>query len=535
MPTPNGGAVRTGHPLGAVVFWLLTALFVFLPLFRAGATPLAAIISQLLSLAVLVAVFWAPRDVPLSRKEVLAIAGLVFLPLIFLIPLPADLVSALPGRGIYRDAQALLQTDARNVWRAASVYPLATAQAATALLLPVAVFIGVRTLDPRRLVVLAHLLIGIAVLQGLLGVVQFQTAQTGEKLFHIAGSHGDSGTGTYANRNHLAGLIEMTLPLALALFFYTLAGGSQGFGSGSGWKRRILFLGNRQGNVALAYGGIALLLILGVVFSRSRAGISLSILGILLSTFLFARRVGRHGVFGPAGTIAVIAVAVALAIGLAPVLERFSVEDAVNDLRFVVFAATIGGIATLFPVGSGPGTYPEAFLAFQPIETGHKWVNRAHNDYLEWIFDGGVVAILLIGVMLALFVYQWTRVYTREPWSQSRYLQVGAGIGLLLIALHEIVDYNLHTPANQLVFAFLAGIFFMPPSALEGMGGAASRPRSGGRSARLAASETADVPSPARSDPIPPNQIENPFRNPKIDEEAGSPKRLGEQPQPPSA
>ena len=49
MPNPNGVSARTGHPLAAVVFWLLTALCLFLPLFRAGATPLAAIISQLLS------------------------------------------------------------------------------------------------------------------------------------------------------------------------------------------------------------------------------------------------------------------------------------------------------------------------------------------------------------------------------------------------------------------------------------------------------------------------------------------------------
>jgi O-antigen ligase len=377
-----------------------------------------------------------------------------------------------------------------------------------------AVFIGVRTLDSRRLVVLAQLLIGIAVLQGLLGVVQFQTAQTGEKLLYIAGSHRDSGTGTYANRNHLAGLIEMTLPLALALFFFTLAGEHQGFRSSSGWKRRVRFLGNRQGNVALAYGIVVLLLILGVVFTRSRAGISLSIVAILLSASLFSGRIGRHGLLGPAGTIAVIAVAVALAIGLAPVLERFSVQGVVNDLRFVVFAATMDGIAALFPVGSGPGTYPDVFLSFQPIETGNKWVNRAHNDYLEWIFDGGIVAMLLIVAVLALFVYQWTRVYTRGAWSQSRYLQVGAGIGLLLIGMHEVVDYNLHTPANQLVFAFLAGIFFAPPSASEE--GSLPRARESRRSPNPKAPDSAAV-RPTGFDPVPPNQIENPFRKPKSD------------------
>ena len=55
-----------------------------------------------------------------------------------------------------------------------------------------------------------------------------------------------------------------------------------------------------------------------------------------------------------------------------------------------------------------------------------------------------------------------------------RFLQVAAGISLLLLAVHEFVDYNLYTPTNQLVFAVLAGIFFMPVEKLQRRGRSAA-------------------------------------------------------------
>ena len=70
---------------------------------------------------------------------------------------------------------------------------------------------------------------------------------------------------------------------------------------------------------------------------------------------------------GPAGTVTAIAVAFALAIGLAPVLYRFFVEDASNDLCFVGLAATMGGMGILFSVCTG-GASPDNIIAFQPVE-----------------------------------------------------------------------------------------------------------------------------------------------------------------------
>ena len=39
-------------------------------------------------------------------------------------------------------------------------------------------------------------------------------------------------------------------------------------------------------------------------------------------------------------------------------------------------------------------------------------------------------------------------------------VQAGAGIGLLMMALHGLTDYNWHIPANAIYYALMAGVFF---------------------------------------------------------------------------
>lgn len=488
---------------------LLIAILVFAPLFRAGLTPLAGMVAQLLAVALLAVALWTPRRLAaLSPVEGLVLALLVLTPLLYLIPLPAGLVNALPGRALYGDALARISALAPGVDPPAleplSLVPFETASAALAMLLPVAVFIAVRMLDAAGVRRLVKLLLALAALQGLIGLLQFGVAQGGlESAWGIRAGAGGSGTGTYPNRNHLAGLIEMTLPLALALFFYNLGRRSDVAGAGH-WSRRAAFWGSATGRAAAVYAAAVLLLLLAVVFTRSRSGIFLSMLGLVLSTAVFARRIGGSNVFGPTGTLVAIGVAGAIAIGLTPVLDRFSLTSMEDDARWTVFELSVQGGGTFFPFGSGPGTFPEVFPLLQPVELGRYFVNRAHNDYLEWIFDAGLLGAALPALVLGLYLYQWTCVYRRGGWSQGRFLQVGAGIGLLLLALHEFVDYNLYTPANQVVFAALAGIFFIPPERL----GAPERSRRRRHTPDLEPRAQATPKGPPTP---PPEQIRNPF------------------------
>ncbi|WP_296900449.1 O-antigen ligase [Thiohalocapsa sp.] len=501
--SPSSGQGTTAR--AAIAFALLLAVMVFTPIFRAGATPLAALVSQLLGLALLTVALWSPQRIIISKLQATAIALLGVLPALYLMPLPAGVTDWLPGRDLYREASTYLTVSTHPEFAKLALVPSAAAAAVLSIVLPISVFLGVRVLRPKQLEGLVGVLIVIAALQALFGLLQYGTGQGGGTPLTVEGAHRLSAVGTYANRNHLAGLIEMVLPVTLALLFYALSRLDSHDYKGKAIKRSAVKLGSRSGNKVILYAAVALLLIVGVVFTRSRTGIALTILGILLTTAVFARQVGQKSALGPAGVILALAVAAGVSIGLAPVLDRFSAAGLESDARWQIFNDTMLGIGAMFPVGAGPGAFPFAFPAYQPLELGWAFINRAHNDYLEWLFDLGAAGLLLVALVIVVYFWQWRRVLSAPHEARIVYVQIGCGIGVLLLGIHELMDYNLYTPANQVAFAFALSIFLYPTQTLADH---AKRPRRRKRT-------TPDLVLPTQARPMssgpPPDQIENPF------------------------
>jgi hypothetical protein len=73
------------------------------------------------------------------------------------------------------------------------------------------------------------------------------------------------------------------------------------------------------------------------------------------------------------------------------------------------------------------------------------------------------------------------------------------------LGLHELVDYNLFTPANQVVFAVLLSVFLYPP---ERFADITERTRQRRRTTPDLVPVT--QPKPVSAAP-PPDQIDNPF------------------------
>ena len=486
------------HPLTTLLTAVLALALVAVPLFRAGQPPLALMAIELTALLLLVLALWRPPA--LGRGEIVALLALALFPLLYLIPMPVGWMAELPGRAAYVDAWRLaLGEDAAPGAAPASLVPRETLAAWLVLLIPVGVFLAVRALSPRQLPILIGVLLVVATGQAILGLIQFGAGKESPFYLGMEFTHFGSAVGTYTNRNHLAGLFEMVLPITLALLLFTAG---QGRDNRRSLRKRAAFLGSARGQEAMVYAALAVLFIVAAAFTRSRMGISMVMLGILLSLAVFATRIGGGNAAGPVARLMVIAVGISVIIGLVPVLDRFSVENVVDDNRWIMFDATLTGIATFFPLGSGPGTYGEVFPAFQPLELGRWFVNRAHNDYLEWLFEAGLPAALLIAGLLVLYLARWRAVLAPGEWSRPRFIQVGAGIGILLILLHELVDYNLHIPANIVYFAVLAGIFFSP---VEVPG------PSRGRTPRFEDDEPPESFAPVAPVRAPADQISNPF------------------------
>jgi O-antigen ligase len=493
---------------GAAMLFALAALMVFAALFLgASRRPLPMMIAELVALALLVSVL-LPWRAPMHRAAPVSGAGrplsrplqsflilLSLVPLIQLLPVTMGLWAELPGRAFYAESIRLANGNSSGLdWRAISLIPSATEAAWLALLPPLAVFVVALRLDRERLLILVLVFLGIATLQALLGLAQYgSAAQT------------DSALGTYLNRNHLAGLLEMALPVSLALLAATVGHTRPPHAAGRHGRRKRTFrqwvarFSVTRINQAAALGAVSLAILLGLIFTRSRAGVTLAMVGILLSTLMFSYRLGGRNTYGLIGTFTAVGVGTASLIGLVPVWSRFTYTDPFEDGRWKIFDATVRAIGEFFPLGSGAGTFVEVLRRFHPASFPGVTINRAHNDYLEWLLEFGLIAGVLILVWLLFYVRQWGRVWKRGDWTIWRFAQAGAGIALLLMMLHTLVDYNLRTPANAVATALVAAVFFHRTRSDEG------------RRDRKQRASAAGAAAPQPDYRIPPENQSNPF------------------------
>jgi O-antigen ligase len=180
-------------------------------------------------------------------------------------------------------------------------------------------------------------------------------------------------------------------------------------------------------------------------------------IGMVISMFAFSNRLGRSNIYGSYGTVIFIIIILAFEIGLMPVLDRFSV-DPMEDLRWEIYSIGLRIIGDYFPVGSGMGTFSAVYLPYQTPNLD-RLINHAHNDYLQWVLEGGLPVLLIIGMGLFRYFGNWRCIWVSGSWGGFRFIQVGAGVGVLLVLLHSMIDFSLHKPANNICFAFFLAVF----------------------------------------------------------------------------
>lgn len=479
-------------------------MLIFAPLLWGGNDPLPRLALELAALGLAGGILWRPAfRQDLSWPALTVLSLLVLVPLVQLIPVPLPLWTELPGRAFY--AQGWSQLPDNTVaagWRAISIVPIATENAWLTLLPPVMVFAAAVGLAAPRLQKLAAVLVGLAVFEALLGIIQ--VVHGPDSLFRLGNIYyKHSAVGTYINRNHLAGLLEMALPVALALL---AAAGFNGGHSGSRirgqrtLRSRLVELTTTRGQRAIRFGAAAVVILAALILTGSRAGIALGVAGVLLCLAVFPQQKKSITVVVLAGlTLAALT-------GLEHVVTRFMENNLFSDGRWPFLSGVVALIREFFPLGSGGGSFEAVYHRFYPDLGGvARTLDHAHNDYLEGIVEHGLTAIIITVILLGVYLRRWPRVWQQRSQSTFGSLQAGAGVGLLLMALHSVLDFNLHIPANAVMFAFLAAVFFHRAT------GSDSRPYRRRRTVAAATAPAPVQPPLPQERVIPPENLVNPF------------------------
>jgi len=154
-----------------------------------------------------------------------------------------------------------------------------------------------------------------------------------------------------------------------------------------------------------------------------------------------------------AGLIAFVFVMLALSTRQTALSRLFELS-AGDDLRSLYFSRFLEMARDYFPVGSGLGSFQDAFNAYEPAEhLTTNYMNLAHNEPIQLLIEGGLPALLIILAGLIWFAWAGWRVWRSSESGPLVAVFYCGSIALWLAA--SLVDYPLRTPLGAMLFAAL--------------------------------------------------------------------------------
>jgi O-antigen ligase len=318
--------------------------------------------------------------------------------------------------------------------------------------------------NPRNLMVVVGVMMGVALLEAFYGLLQVLIPTLGVLWVDIPSGSGNA-RGTFINRNHFAGFIEMVWPLGLGLILakaHLWKIDTVHEKTLSGIKRLKLFLSSDRIGLQLLMSSALLFIFLALLFSKSRAGITGSVIGLV--AFALLCHIGGKKLSKLAWGILGLGFAFLFlygsAIGFDQIIDRFMALEEGAGARTDRWKDTLSMIKS-HPFGIGLGNYEHVMPVFNTLGSyGIKSVH-AHNDYLQLLAETGWPGFVALVVgfygFLGKSIWRIHRVGAKmDP--VRFYIHVGAVSGLISMAFHSFFDFNLQIPANMLYFVVLIGI-----------------------------------------------------------------------------
>ncbi len=281
----------------------------------------------------------------------------------------------------------------------------------------------------------------------------------------------DSVTSTFVNRNHFASWVGLTLLCSVAVFANGLP---------QIYRPRSLSQLGELVSVLLERRGYLLLSLLlcgaALVLTQSRAGNFSTLLALLVLLGLLRKAGGRRhsgngGIDGYLGLALMLGMAaVVVAVG-GDTIARIG-EASLSDGRGDAFKITLQGISQTPLQGHGMGAFADVFSQYRDVSLpGVKRWNHAHNSYLEGVLGLGIPATL--AVCVAVF---WVAIQCGMGVFRRHRDIAFPAIGLaatVLIGLHALMDFSLHTPAVGMTYCAILGVAYAqswPSSTLSSRG-----------------------------------------------------------------
>jgi O-antigen ligase/tetratricopeptide (TPR) repeat protein len=436
---------------------ILIATLVLSPLALGSVAPWAR--SLLMFVGLLLFNLWLLRSVLAGEISIMKspawilVALFIVLAFIQVIPFPPGVLRILSPAAWHSYSEALGERFPAGSVRTLSLNPYYTLREIMRLAAVGMVFFMVLNSARARWQVkgLAFALMAVGSFEALYGLAEQFSGH--KHIFWLARQHHlEAVTGTFHNKNHFAGLLEMVIPVTLGCLVAldrSRARDSSARASGLGKQ--------------ITLAALTIIMIVAVFFSLSRTGIVCVIASIAALLLIAAAQAHFRGyafaVIAIGAAVATIAVAIGIDYVIAAVGDVAGGQSASWIERLILARGALALIRDYPLFGTGLGTFAGTFGGYQSPHFADAWVNFLHNDWLQIFCEMGLLggAIVVAGTLWV--VHRLFKSIRRQDDTFLRWMATGALLGVLSMLFHSFLDYNLsRITSNGIAFAATLGI-----------------------------------------------------------------------------
>jgi O-antigen ligase len=277
---------------------------------------------------------------------------------------------------------------------------------------------------------------------------------------------GDSATGSFINRNHLAGFLEICLALGIGLLMGLLATSKN-----HSWRQHVRQLSRTLLGEKARLRIFLILMVIALVLSHSRMGNtaffgSMLVTGAIALLLIWIRSRGRKNrlrmryrsiIIFIASLILIDILIVGAWFGVDKVVERIENTSMQSEMRDEVNEYSIDMLADYWLSGVGAGAYYSVLPNYMG-EDVIPFYDHAHNDYLQFANELGVPVTLLLLIFTLAAYYS----ALRAMWVRQSRFYFGIGFACVMamtsLGIHSFVDFNLQIPSNAMYFIVIIAL-----------------------------------------------------------------------------
>jgi len=263
---------------------------------------------------------------------------------------------------------------------------------------------------------------------------------------------GAAAHGSFVNRDHYAAYLVMCLSVGLGLLISNLTG-EVSRGVKQFFRNIIALILSPRMLLRLAL----VVMVIALVLTHSRMGNTSFFVSLLITGaigLLLAKRASKSIVILLVSLIVIDIFIVGAYFGVQRVLDRIeqTTMQAENRDEIAIDALRMWKDYPMF--GSGLGSFHVVFPRYSQQDLGALYTH-AHNDYLEFASETGVVGVAMLGALVFMSFLAALRAQMSRRDPLMRGVSFGAMMAIIALAIHSAVDFNLQIPANALTFMLL--------------------------------------------------------------------------------